>query len=68
MAYLVQVYLKKELIDGSEGRYANYIELENRVTRNEKRLSQDTIGLVSIVQYIVFELDFTQDVLIGFVT
>jgi hypothetical protein len=39
MAYLVQVYLKKELIDGSEGRYANYIELENRVTRNEKRLS-----------------------------
>ena len=68
MAYLVQVYLKKELIDGSVGRYANYIELENRVTRNEKRLSQDTIGLVSIVQYIVFELDFTQDVLIGFVT
>ena len=68
MAYLVQVYLKKELIDGSEGRYANYIELENRVTRNEKRLSQDTIGLVSIVQYNVFELDFTQDVLIGFVT
>lgn len=68
MAYLVQVYLKKELIDGSEGRYANYIELENRVTRNEKRLSQDTIGLVSIVQYIVFELNFTQDVLIGFVT
>ena len=68
MAYLVQVYLKKELIDGSEGRYANYIELENRVTRNEKRLSQDTIGLVSIVQYIVFELDFTQDILIGFVT
>ena len=68
MTYLVQVYLKKELIDGSEGRYANYIELENRVTRNEKRLSQDTIGLVSIVQYIVFELDFTQDVLIGFVT